>query len=58
MNLRQLEKLSKNPNYILSEKQILMLEEYRSQQLKNYKTKNIFKKHRTDIEEDNDGKSS
>lgn len=55
MTLRQLEKLSKNPNYVLSEEQIAMLDKYRATSFNNYKATNVFKKHKTTIEDENDG---
>lgn len=55
MTLRQLEKLSKNPNYVLSEEQIAMLNKYRVSTFKDYKANNVFKKHKTDLEDEDDG---
>ena len=42
MTLRQLEKLSKNPYYVLSEEQIAMLNKYRVSTFKDYKAKNYL----------------
>lgn len=36
MNLEQLEKLAKNPNYILSEKQLALLYQLRAEQYKPF----------------------
>lgn len=55
MNLKQLDKLSKNPNYKLSDEEVEMLEEYRAT---NYRTNNLFKKHNTNIKKEKHGKSN
>jgi len=46
----QLEKLEKNPNYKLSEKQKALLHKYRSEKFKNNPN---FAKHSTDIKQAN-----
>ena len=55
MTLRQLEKLSKNPNYVLSQEQIDMLNKHRASTFKDYKARNVFQKHKTDLEDEDDG---
>lgn len=63
MSLEQLEKLAKNPAYKLSEAQLALMEELRTEQFKKKhpytvkKDTGTFKIHKPQIEEPDDGTS-